>query len=133
MAGAKSDSKNRKSASVAGVSGGTGLVAIAQLLPLDLAWLKAILTFAAPAATIVVSVLWVYLQVWIQETVTQLLRRRAMNSSIKYARKMRDKVVKDPKATNAHKRQAQENLQKMETLAFEMAQAEAKSITAKIT
>ena len=118
-----------RSAGVVGVSVGTCLVALAKLVPPDQPVLRDTLIFIAPAATVACRFIWTYVQVWIKTQAERIFRRWAMDSSLREARQMRDKVLEDPKSTAQSKRAAKLNVEKFEALSFEVLHDETKALS----
>ena len=125
-----SETKNlRAEASVAGGLGGTGLVGIANLLPAHLAWLKAILIYVAPAASVGLALVWAL----VSTNLRSWYNKRNLDIAIKEARAARDRIIGDPMASPAHKDNAQLNVERLEQLKFVMLQEQVSAVRATLT
>ncbi len=118
-------------ANVAGASGGTGIIAIAQLLPQQDSTARALLSFMAPVATVILASTWPKFRAWLSRQIDRTLWRIEINGALTEARKHRDNVLADPQASSAHKRTAQQNVERLELIVFEMIGYEASLMKAR--
>ena len=125
MAGAKN--KPEAVSSFAGATGGTGLVGLANLIT-DPSW-RAILLYVSPAATVGISIAWLYTS----SIMRNKYRRSQMNKMLAEARAIRDRVLSDGASSDDHKKNVQENVEKLEHLAMQLINDETESVRASLT
>lgn len=96
---------NSARASIGGVGGGTGLVALAQAIgPRTAA--GAIILYLSPAISVFVGIVLYYFEV----QASRYLERRVLNS----ARKTLEQQLDNPRLTNAHKNRVRKLLEELE-------------------
>lgn len=115
MAGADGGGPTKTANNVVGASVGTGIAAVAQLIPEDYKAARAAISIAAPVVAVVGAIVWAWFSKWLDRT----LKRIDANDALKKARRVRDRVLKDPHATVAHKRRVQQNVEEFEELILE--------------
>jgi len=110
-----------------GAGSATGLLGLAQFIP-D-ATIKAIVTFLAPTATVVIAMLWAFGTT----SLRNLLESRTLNQALKEARDIRAAVEADPTASEDHKQQARDAVEKLEALALVLIRRRIASVGIEVT
>ena len=113
-------------AGVVGIGGGTGLVGLANLLPAEYVSLKAILIYVAPTTAVVFGFAWGMLRAF----GASWINKRNLDKAIREACATRDKIHSSPMSSIAHKENAQQNVEKLEALKFEMLAEQVSSVRA---
>ena len=111
-----SPTKERAVSGLAGASGGLGLVSIANSLPQRMSPIPALLIYASPFATVLISSIWTIGLVKSR----RWLRRRSLEASLRSAIRLRDQVFANGESSLAIKKQAQSSVEKIQTLVMEL-------------
>lgn len=99
-------------ASLWGFGAGTGFLGLVHVLPAVVNEWEAVLTFAAPAVTVVVSASWL----WFGDA----LRRWKLETGVSRALKHRDAVLADGSSSNALKEKACANYEELVSILHEL-------------
>jgi hypothetical protein len=105
--GSSERNESNANAGFAGAGGGTFIAVIANQLP-DANIAKPILQYAAPSITILISALWVYIQVKIRDKEVDYL--------FKKAREQLKRRIDDPNISEDHRRELQKHLEDIDSL-----------------
>lgn len=107
-------------ATVAGGGAGTLLLLLANQIPETWAIVKAVATYAAPFVAVGLAAAWVICAGYLGR-----LRRRAdIDSAIRRAITIRDRVCNDPNASPEHKESVRKTVEGFERLTVELLQTE---------
>jgi len=101
---------HQPTATIFGVSLGTGVVGIASALPVQWEPLKALLVYAAPALTIGVRFAWLWIADW---SLTEG-HKRYLDQAIREAEAHCARIRANPAASHAHKEEMQSTLESLE-------------------
>jgi hypothetical protein len=107
---------------MAGAGGGVALVGVANIIPPEMTTLKAVLTYIAPVAGILLSIAWAYvfleLKAWVY--------RRRLRNSLVVLREIRDRG--DARASPEHKTNVQRKIEQLEMLFLELEAADSEAL-----
>jgi hypothetical protein len=119
-----SEDKKRQeyAAGFTGASVATGVIALANMLPVEYATLKTLLIYTSPALTIVVRFIYIISASWASKTI--------LDRTVKKVRMCRDRTFADPNSSDKHREFIQNNLEKLEGLQVEMISADAERVRA---
>jgi len=124
----KQGSDSKAASSIAGASGGTGILGLAALIPDDYHFLKQAMIYISPTASIVIGIVWS----WGAGLLVSWLDHFQFNRSLKSVRRLRDDIVKNPLSSPQHCARAQENVENFELLAFELIKGNTQSLHASL-
>jgi hypothetical protein len=108
--------RERAASGLAGASGGLGLVSLANALPQSTSPLPALLIYVSPFATVLISALWAAGVTKLQRS----LHRRSLEGSLRGATRLRDQILASSESSSQIKKQAQANVEKIQTLVMEL-------------
>ncbi len=98
-------------AGIAGIGGGTGLVAIANALP-DKDPLKPWLLLLAPTITVGLAVFWLFIRVAVENVIEDLRIKNVARGLREYVRA----ALADPNCTEQHRQMLQTQLRKLDLI-----------------
>lgn len=98
-------------AGAGGVGGGTLLVVIANSLPSD-HWARDILLWAAPAASVTLTGLWL----WVQRRVPEIYHERRRRKAIREAKQSLTEAIENPHTSDPHRNDMRNELEAIELL-----------------
>jgi hypothetical protein len=121
-------SDSNAASSIAGASGGTGILGLATLIPENYAFLKQALIYISPTASIIIGIVWS----WGAGLLVSWLDQLQFERSLKRVRKLRDDIVANPNSSPEHCARAQENVEIFEQLAFGLIKGNTQSLHASL-
>lgn len=118
--------REHAAASFAGVGAGTDVLGLAHYIPDQYVAYKNILVYCSPWLTVGVRFIYAMLASEISNKITKI----KLNNALKEATEMRDRVVADPNASEKHKKDAIENVERLEKLKMEVIQSDVMHVRA---
>jgi hypothetical protein len=119
----------RKTSGVAGASGGTGLIGLAEFIPDTHPTIKHIVVYISPTASVVIG----FIYVWCSGLLIAVGRRWQINRALKSARDRCNGILSDPHTSETQKKHATESLKKMERLESELIDSDIEQIHTSIS
>jgi hypothetical protein len=101
----------KKVAGIGGAGGGTLLVVVARLLP-DGYWLRPLLLWAAPTASVTLTGVWI----WVQGQVSGWAENRKQRNVVKEARATLEGALSNPATSTEHREKVRAELEALEMI-----------------
>lgn len=115
-------------AGAAGVAGGTSFVGFAGLIPDTYPLIKNALIYAAPGASVVIALAWIFIKYYVRKQIAI----RQLDAAILNTRAMRDEIHVDPLSSKDLKDLAQQQVEELQKLRIKLIQDETSIVIAEL-